>query len=627
MISDFFSKNLDVVFMIYGLGFVAMGIAILTQPRRESVFKLADVIWILAGFGLTHGLNEWLDMFSLIAINKYLHGAYVLGLIRLAVLSVSYVFLFEFGRRLISFRLKRLSDKWVITAFLCFVVMALMIFIKQERSVWPRYFLGFPGGVFAALGFIWYYYDNETILKPIRVRLYFITAAVSLCVYGILGGVVVPKTDFFPASIINTDSFFKLFGIPVQVFRAICSIVLAWAVWNVLNIFSWEIRDKLKKSLVDLTIAKNYVDNILKSMISSVIVVGTDKKIKTINPATLTLLGYDKDELIGMPVANLFTKEWPRITKDINIYKTCVELFKEYSVRGNEVLYKTKGGRPIAVLYTCSNIIGKDGQEEGCVISAVDITERKKADEALKFAYQQLKETQSQLMQAEKMEVVGTIASGVAHEVKNPLAIILQSVEYLSKKVKTDDENVSLMIGDIKESVERADKIIRGLLDFSGISTASMGIENPNSVVEDALRLIKSQLLQSHIEIIKNLGEDMPSIKMDRNKIEQALVDLFINAMHAMPGGGTLTVRTFSKGLEGKEKAVIVQIEDTGCGIPTDILDKIFNPFFTTRQAEGGTGLGLSIVKSIVEQHNGKIEIQNRKESHGVIAEVTFKVS
>jgi signal transduction histidine kinase len=471
MVADFFTKNLDVVFMVYGLSFVVMGVAILAQPRRESVFKLADVIWILAGFGLTHGLNEWLDMFSLIAINKYLHGAYVLGLVRLAVLSVSYVFLFEFGRRLISFRLKGLLDKWVITAFLCFVVLALMIFIKQERSVWPRYFLGFPGGAFAALGLIWYYYDNETILKPIRARLYFITAAVSLCIYGVLGGVVVPKTDFFPASIINTDSFLKLFGIPVQVFRAICAIVLAWAVCKVLNIFNWEIRDKLKKSL----------------------------------------------------------------------------------------------------------------------------------------------------------EVVGTIASGVAHEVKNPLAIILQSIEYISKKVKGSDENVSLMIEDIKEAVERADKIIRGLLDFSGASKVNMDFENLNSVIDGSLRLIKSQLLQAHIEVIKNLEKDIPPIKMDKNKIEQALIDLFINAMHAMPNGGKLTVKTFYKELETQEKVVIVQIEDTGHGIPEDVLGKIFDPFFTTRRRQGGTGLGLSIVRNIVEQHNGKIEIQNKKEGRGVIAEVIFK--
>lgn len=633
LIIQWFNSNLDIVFFIYGLAFTIMGIPILIQPRRESEFEIADKLWLLAFFGITHGLNEHLDMWALIKGKNT-----VFDIVRWSMLVISYIFLFEFGRGVLRMVLPKISilgkrisgilGWWLSPAITVFI----FIFVYLHHNFWEagvtltRYFLGLPGSILTGLGFLLYFISKKDILNLLKVKKYFILAAISFLIYGVLGGIIVPKGDFFLARWINTQSFLSVAKIPVQVFRAICAIFLAWAVWNILDIFNWEIKDKLKKSLVDITVSKNYVDNILKSIIGSIIVVNMDKRIKTINPATLTLLGYDKDDLIGMPITNLLAKEYLHISEDINKYKTCTELLKKYSVCDNEILYKTKDGRPIPVLYTCSSIIGKDSQEEGYVINAVDITERKKTEEELRLAYQQLKEAQNQLIQAEKMEIVGRLASGVAHEVKNPLAIILQSVEYLSKKVKADDENVSLMIVDIKESVKRADKIIKGLLDFSGASKLNMNFENLISVIEKSLYLMKSQFLQTHIEVIKNLAEDIPLVKMDTNKIEQAFVDIFINAIQAMPTGGKLTVRTFSKELEKGEKVVVVQVEDTGLGIPEDNLGKIFDPFFTTKQKEGGTGLGLSVVKNIIEQHDGKIEIQNKKEGHGVIAEITFKV-
>lgn len=234
----------------------------------------------------------------------------------------------------------------------------------------------------------------------------------------------------------------------------------------------------------------------------------------------------------------------------------------------------------------------------------------------------ELKKAQSQLIQAEKMETVGRLASGIAHEVKNPLAIILQCAEYLVKNISSDDKNVSLTLEYIREAVRRADNVVRGLLDFSGTSRLDIGLRSINSIIERSLLLLKHQFDRYHIRIIKDIKEDLPFIELDENRIEQVFVNLFINAVAAMPAGGNLTVKSC---YEEQDKSVIVKIEDTGTGISEEILVKIFEPFFTTRRSSGGTGLGLSVVKNIMDLHNGKISVRNKKEG-GVEVILVFNV-
>ncbi|MFC1514595.1 PAS domain S-box protein [Candidatus Omnitrophota bacterium] len=252
----------------------------------------------------------------------------------------------------------------------------------------------------------------------------------------------------------------------------------------------------------------------------------------------------------------------------------------------------------------------------------------------------ELKRTQLELIQAKKMEVVGCLASGVAHEVKNPLATIVYGVGYLRKRIKPEDENVVLTLRHIEEAVRRADNIIRDLLDFSSLSRLHITREDLNRAINKSLSLTKHQLDKQHIGVVRELREDLPFVEIDVNRIEQALVNVILNALEAMPKGGRLTVRTTTRKLtrleEGigfrkedvfklGETVVIVEIEDSGPGIAEDNLDKIFDPFFTTKRALGGTGLGLSIVRNIVKSHSGRIEIKNIK-NKGVRVTLMFKV-
>jgi len=271
-----------------------------------------------------------------------------------------------------------------------------------------------------------------------------------------------------------------------------------------------------------------------------------------------------------------------------------------------------------------------------------EIDKRRKAEADLTLAFQQLQQAQAQLIQAEKLETVGRLASGIAHEVKNPLAIILQGIEYLSRKAAPADEGVGAVITDMTEAVTRADSIVKELLDFSGASQLEKKTQDIIPVIEKALLLIKHNLDKFHIEVFRDFPEGLPRATIDANKLEQVFINIFENATHAMEKGGRLSITLFAKRVSeedegvGKRKAdflrpgeevLVVRVEDTGTGIPAQFVAKVFDPFFTTKRHIGGTGLGLSIVRNIIETHNGRITIVNRRDTPGVRVEIVLKAA
>ncbi len=256
----------------------------------------------------------------------------------------------------------------------------------------------------------------------------------------------------------------------------------------------------------------------------------------------------------------------------------------------------------------------------------------------LQRSHEELQTVQLQLIQVAKMESVGRMAAGVAHEVKNPLAVILMGVAYLSKQLTNGDANVPLVLRDMDDAVRRADTVIRGLLDFSAPSELHLNTEDLNAVIEQAFTLVNHEFTRSHVTVIKDLAASLPPVNLDGNKIQQVFINLLINAVHAMPDGGTLTVRTSVRPLAQVRHAlslkdlsrfvrvntvIVIEIEDTGTGIPEGTLDKIFDPFFTTKPTGKGTGLGLTVTKKIVELHGGVLDVRNRAEG-GVRATVVF---
>jgi signal transduction histidine kinase len=253
-------------------------------------------------------------------------------------------------------------------------------------------------------------------------------------------------------------------------------------------------------------------------------------------------------------------------------------------------------------------------------------------NEELGQSNEQLKTAQTSLMHSYKMETVGRLAAGVAHEVKNPLAVITLGIEYLATDFPDNgDRNVPVVLKEMLESTVRADSIIRGLLDFSASNRLEMIKEDLNSAIEQSLQLVRHELMRNRITVDKHLDGNLPHLKLNRTKMEQVFINLFINAVHAMPDGGILSVRTYTQQLRTKDDGsensvatVVVEVADTGTGIPPGALSKVFEPFFTTKAAGVGTGLGLSVVKNIIELHGGTITMANRAEG-GAQATLTFK--
>ena len=292
--------------------------------------------------------------------------------------------------------------------------------------------------------------------------------------------------------------------------------------------------------------------------------------------------------------------------------------------------------------------------------SHVDLTERKVAGDQLKRAYMELAQnqetlstalhelktshselqrTQMQLIQAAKLESVGTLAAGVAHEVKNPLQTIILGVDYLGRNLADQAEAVTMTLSDMRDAVERANNIIQELLHYSASAVFKVKEEDLNGLVERSLWLINSELVASQTRLVCQFGANLSPVKIDRCKMEQVLINIFINALQAMTQGGMLTVTTraarFGEDPElnaltfpqfkAGERLVLLQVRDTGTGIAEGDLQQIFDPFFTTKPAGTGTGLGLSVAKTIVNLHGGAIHVRNVPEG-GVLVTLVLRV-
>ena len=254
-------------------------------------------------------------------------------------------------------------------------------------------------------------------------------------------------------------------------------------------------------------------------------------------------------------------------------------------------------------------------------------------------AHEDLKAAQAQLIEAEKLQSVGRLAAGVAHEVRNPLAIIEMGASFLSGQPIDDDGRV--ILHEMKEAVDRTNTVITKLMELSAPREMGMHEEDIHAVTGRALAVLADEIGRHGIKVETAFSSDLPQVRIDSAKIEQLFVNLFTNAIDAMPDGGTLTVRTglqmigredlaFEAGERGGarfregERVIEVVVGDTGAGIPPENLSKIFEPFFTTKPTGQGMGLGLTVARKIIDVHRGKIAVRNR-EGSGAMVVLKFK--
>jgi PAS domain S-box-containing protein len=296
-------------------------------------------------------------------------------------------------------------------------------------------------------------------------------------------------------------------------------------------------------------------------------------------------LEYRSEDLRGMTTWDLHPPEER---------EAAIDLWQETRAKGNanrdDLHHRTRTGAVIPIFIN-SGVI-EYGDQRFIQQICVDMSDRQRLED--------------QLIQSEKMAAIGQLAAGIAHEIRNPLAIIMNALYDLSEIVDADDPEVREDLRIAKEEMDRVQTIINSLLEFSRDSGGVIETVDINDLLRKTLLLMNKYLQNSDVRVVTEL-DDIGPCAANQNALRQIFLNLITNAVQAMPHGGELTVRTS----RAPEQRVRLEFSDTGIGIPADRLNDIFNPFFTTKSPGQGTGLGLSVVHSVVRRHHGEIHVRS----------------
>jgi len=422
--------------------------------------------------------------------------------------------------------------------------------------------------------------------------------------------------------VVVTDVIFPILRIPFPNIGALVG--LSWVI--VMIYFA------TKYNTFTIT-SKLVAEDIIETMADSLVLVSPEKKIILINPGTLELLGYSREELISNSVNMIFDEEDGDVIFEGEIFE---ELINEGYVQSYDVNYKTKSGERIPVNFSGSTVKSKNGVLMGTVFISRDMrdiiklikkekelaiatvsakTDRLKTEETEK-AYKKLKDTQNMLVQSEKLRELGEIGAGVVHELNNPLSgIILLMRIYKKRKQPGTKEYEDL--DEMEKGCEFMATIIRGLGDFTRESSGKFVKLNCNVIVDSILSFLTIQLENKNIRIIRDYDEELPYVYGNRHQLQQIVISMINNAKDALSGKGFLAVRT--RTVKTSDNVFVeIEFEDSGCGIGKDIIDKVFDPFFTTKMPGQGVGLGLSVAHSIIKAHKGEISVES-KEGNGSV--------
>ena len=347
------------------------------------------------------------------------------------------------------------------------------------------------------------------------------------------------------------------------------------------------------------------------------------------NRGAESLYGYSAEEVVGLSIAVLAPSGHSGELASI-----LERLKRGESIDQFETERITKEGTRVLVSLTISPIKNSSGQVVGASTIARDVTERKQAEDALKETNQHLKlameelqgKTQEvtamtqQLWQASKLATMGELAASIAHELNNPLATVSLRAETLLMEIPADsDQRKPLEI--IVQEVDRMATLVNNLLQFTRRSHRQVSTIDARQEIANSVELVHYHLRSRNIEVVRQFADSLLTIHADRQQLCQLFLNLLTNASDAMPQGGKLTVRATSNG--GVDGKVAIDFVDSGEGIAVENLEKIWEPFFTTKPEGKGTGLGLAICRRIVEEHGGTIDIQSQ-EGHGTTVRVVL---
>lgn len=342
-----------------------------------------------------------------------------------------------------------------------------------------------------------------------------------------------------------------------------------------------------------------FLQNLILSSVDAVIAADMTGRLLIFNDAASEISGYSpKEALSTLNIRDVYPDDGAR------------EIMK--MLRSND-----HGGRgKLKSLQT--EFVGKNGKVIPVSLNAAIVYENDQEVATIGFFHdlretlemkKQLERTQIQLLQAEKMASLGKLAAGVAHQLNNPLGGITLFARLVMEEYRLE-EGAREDIQRILRDAERCKDTVKELLEFARQTQHEMRLLEVNQAISRTLFLLENQTLFQNIEIQRDFSDKLPQIRGDTQQLNHMFMNIILNAAQAMEGKGKLSLSTR---LSDAGDAVVIQISDTGPGIPEEILPRIFEPFFTTKEEGQGTGLGLSLVYGIVENHGGAIQAANNQ--------------
>jgi PAS domain S-box-containing protein len=332
---------------------------------------------------------------------------------------------------------------------------------------------------------------------------------------------------------------------------------------------------------------RQFSDSVVESLTDGVVVTDLDDRVLRWNRRMETLVGLGRAQVLGRPLGSLFRRAFAEM----------LQAARRESPAGTtmyRVPLETGAGtdtRTLLVNTSVSPFYTDESLQAGWIIVLEDITERANLEEQLRLS--------------EKMAAIGLLAAGVAHEVNTPLTGISSFTQMLLERSDPADTRTQLL-EKIEQQTFRAAKIVNSLLNLARPQSGDMGPVDVNTTINDVLALLEHQFKVSRIQVRKNLAETPVIVRGVEYKLQQVFLNLFLNARDAMPKGGWITVSSTSEGDDA-----LVELSDSGVGIPSEHLARIYDPFFTTKAEGRGVGLGLSVTYGIVQEHGGTLTCES----------------
>jgi len=367
------------------------------------------------------------------------------------------------------------------------------------------------------------------------------------------------------------------------------------------NISTNEIEEKIaqKEEVIeqltqDLEDVKNFTESIIQSIGSGIIIAEMNDTITYINRAGERMLGYSKKELLGKPFSIFGLKEKQSVIPSFLNNPDDLDTRKEGWM-------KKKDHTEFPVGFTINNHLSVRGEKIGKIVVFRDLTNVYKIQE--------------EILRMDRLVSLGKLASGIAHELRNPLAGIKTTAQALSEEMSGDDSRREYL-NRITKEIDRLNDLLKTFFSFAKPQNLNLVHCYIKDIINEIIPFLIKEIADKGIRFIETYHPQLPKIQVDRTQMHQVFLNLFLNAIQAMPNGGELKIEAspiLSTSVEGfKQNFIKVVISDTGRGIPPHIVQKIFDPFFTTKPK--GIGLGLSITYQIIKKHGGTVKVESQWE-------------